>query len=71
MPSENRKLQSVPVAMEPDLREWLDAEAARTNQSRSAYVRRLIEREREHQTSERIAALDRRIANLEQKGNTP
>ncbi|NBR91401.1 MAG: ribbon-helix-helix protein, CopG family [Rhodobacteraceae bacterium] len=71
MPSDNRKLQSVPVAMEPDLREWLDAEAARTGQNRSAYVRRLIEREREHQTSERIAALERRIATLEQKGKTP
>lgn len=57
--------------MEPDLREWLDAEAARTGTNRSAYVRRLIEREREQQTSERIAALERRIATLEQKGNTP
>ena len=50
--------------MEPDLREWLDAEAARTGQNRSAYVRRLIEREREHQTSDRIAALERRIDEL-------
>jgi hypothetical protein len=56
--------------MEPDLRDWLDAEAARTGTNRSAYVRRLLEREREHQTSERIAALERRIANLEQKGET-
>ncbi len=69
MPS-NRKLQSVPIAMEPALLEWLDAEAARTGPNRSAYVRRLIEREREHHTSERIAALERRIANLEQKGKT-
>ena len=71
MPSDNRKLQSVPVAMEPDLREWLDAESARIGMNRSEYVRRLIERERDKQTSERIAALERRIAILEQKGNTP
>ena len=71
MPSDNRKLQSVPVAMKPDLREWLDAESARIGMNRSEYVRRLIERERDKQTSERIAALERRIAILEQKGNTP
>lgn len=51
--------------MKPDLRDWLDIEAARTGMNRSEYVRRLIERERDKQTSERIAALERRIAALE------
>lgn len=52
--------------MTPDLAEWLE-KACKLHGSRSAYVRWLLERERENETNFRIEALEKKIKTLEEK----
>jgi len=55
---------SVPISMTPDLADWLTF-ASRFHGSRSAFVRRLLEREQDSELSQRIESLEKKVKELE------
>lgn len=59
-----RTLKSVPIAMTGQLADWLAREAKSAGASRSAYVRRLIERERDSGICERVAKIEEKLKAL-------
>lgn len=62
-----RKRNSVSVPMSADLEEWTTAEAVRCGVPRAQWLRSLIEREREYQTSERLKNFELRLAAVERR----
>ena len=50
--------------MTPDLADWLTF-ASRLHGSRSAFVRRLLEREQDSELSQRIESLEKKVKELE------
>ena len=62
-----RKLISVPIAMCPDLADWLTRQAKASGDNRSAYVRRLIEREKDSGICERVQRLEDMVNELRRK----
>lgn len=62
-----RKLISVPIAMCPDLADWLTKQAKIAGENRSSFVRRLIEREKDSGICERVKRLEEQVKELRRK----
>ena len=61
-----RQMKSVPISMAQDLLDWLDI-AAKKHGGRSAFVRWLLQREREDETIRRVEELEKKVLELMKK----
>ena len=61
-----RQTKSIPISMTQNLVDWLDF-AAKPYGGRSAFVRWLLQRERENETIRRVEELERKVLELMKK----